>query len=438
MHRLAEYCEVNSDLFQCHKRNGSVHAQRYITGLLSSAERKNMEQISEVIPKAEMEGLQNFLSDSPWKVEPVWKRVGCSASDIMGGGSNNMLMVDESGFSKKGKCSVGVARQYNGRLGKVDNCQVGVFSALSHGCRTTLVGARLYLPKEWTSDPKRCEAVGIPNADRQHKTKQILAWELIEEAIASGVQFDWLGMDAAYGRDQTLLLKIAGLGKTFVADVDCHQRVWLKKPPGLRRPKEIIASGAKRVDAVWKAAKSEAREMEMRNGENGPVRIQFWRRRVWIWPNTSEIPMEVWLLVSVRSDGTVKYSLSNADAEMAFEELGKRQGQRHFVEVCFKDGKSHLGMAEYEGRKWRFWHHHMALVGLAMLFTVTERKGYKTAMPLLSVRDVVEIIGGWFASLYDSGAREQRIHKRHLRRTREMDKKQRRAGKFVTKLKLPK
>lgn len=95
-------------------------------------------------------------------------------------------------------------------------------------------------------------------------------------------------------------------------------------------------------------------------------------------------------------------------------------------------------MAEYEGRKWRFWHLNMALVGLAMLFTVTERKGYKILMPLLSVCDVVEIIGGWFASLYDSQAREQRIHTRHWRRTREMEKKQNRAGKIVTKLKLPK
>ena len=108
------------DLFQCHRRNVSGHAERYVSGLLSGARRKNIEGISEVIPDAKQEDLQHFLSDSPWAVEPVWKRVGGEASKCLGGGADNMLLVDESAFSKKGKSTVGVARQYNGRLGKVD------------------------------------------------------------------------------------------------------------------------------------------------------------------------------------------------------------------------------------------------------------------------------------------------------------------------------
>ena len=212
-----------------------------------------------------------------------------------------------------------------------------------------------------------------------------------------------------------------------MADVDCNQQVWLKEPAGPRRPQAVGDSGAQRVDAIWKADQSEARDIELRDGENGPVRVRFWRRRVWIWPKTSEIPVEVWLLVSVRADGGIKYSLSNAAADIAFEALGKRQGQRHFVEVCFKDGKNYLGMAEYEGRGWTFWHHHMALVGVAMLFTVTERVGYKRTMPLLSVRDLVEVIGGWFASFLDTDDREQIVLKRHQRRRRVMKSKRRRA-----------
>ena len=115
--------------------------------------------------------------------------------------------------------------------------------------------------------------------------------------MQSGVEFDWIGIDAGYGRDQGLLLKIAGMGKYFVADVDCSQRVWLEMPVGLKRPKEVAASGGRRVDKLWKSAKGEARAVELRNGENGPVVVQFWRRRVWIWPGSSEIPIEVWLLV---------------------------------------------------------------------------------------------------------------------------------------------
>ena len=427
-----------SHLFQCHTHNGGVRAERYISGLLSSAARKNMERIGETIPKTNSQQLQQFLSCSPWEVGPVWNWVAREAARVLGGGQDTMLMIDESGFSKKGRHSVGVARQYNGRLGKVDNCQVGVFSALSVGTRTSLVGARLYLPKEWVQDSKRCKKAGIPKEQRKLKTKTELAWELIEEGVQEGVEFDWIGMDAGYGRDQSLLLKISGLGKYYVADVDCSQQVWMKEPPGPHRPRAVADSGAQRVDAIWKEHQSEARDVELRDGENGPVRVRFWRRRVWIWPKTSEIPVEVWLLVSVRSDGGIKYSLSNAEADISFDELGQRQGQRHFVEVCFKDGKNYLGMAEYEGRGWTFWHHHMALVGVAMLFTVTERVGYKRTMPLLSVRDLVEVIGGWFASLLDTDDRERIVLKRHQRRRRVMKSKRRRARARIAEATLTK
>lgn len=427
-----------SHLFQCHTHDGGVRARRYISGLLCTAARKNMERMSEAIPKANSQQLQQFLSSSPWEVGPVWSWVALEAARVMGGGPDAMLMIDESGFSKKGRHSVGVARQYNGRLGKVDNCQVGVFSALSVGSRTSLIGSRLYLPKEWTEDAKRCKKAGIPKERQKYKTKNELAWELIEEAVETGVEFDWVGMDAGYGRDQSLLLKISGLGKFYVADVDCSQQVWADEPPGSTRPRAVANSGARRVDAIWKEHQSEAREIELRDGENGPVRVRFWRRRVWIWPKTGEIPVEVWLLVSVRSDGGVKYSLSNAENDIPFEELGKRQGQRHFVEVCFKDGKNYLGMGEYEGRGWTFWHHHMALVGVAMLFTVTERVGYKRSMPLLSVRDLVEVIGGWFASFLTAEDRERIVLKRHRRRRREMKSKRRRARAKIAKSNLTK
>ena len=258
-----------SHLFQCHRHDGGRRAERYISGLLSSAARKNMERIGEAIPKTNSQQLQQFLSSSPWEAGPVWNWVAREAARVLGGGPDAMLMIDESGFSKKGRHSVGVARQYNGRLGKVDNCQVGVFSALSVGARTSLVGSRLYLPKEWVQDAKRCKQAGIPKEKRKLKTKTELAWELIEEGTQVGVEFDWVGMDASYGRDHSLLLKISGLGKYYVADVDCSQQVWLKAPPGPDRPRAVADSGARRVDAIWKEHQSDARDVELRDGENG-------------------------------------------------------------------------------------------------------------------------------------------------------------------------
>ena len=426
------------DLFQCHRRNVSGHAERYVSGLLSGARRKNIEGISEVIPDAKQEDLQHFLSDSPWAVEPVWKRVGGEASKCLGGGSDNMLLVDESAFSKKGKSSVGVARQYNGRLGKVDNCQVGVFASLSLGKRATLVGARLYLPQEWVDAPKRCDAAGIPKEMQVLKTKPELAWELIETTDRDGVAYGWVGMDAAYGRDQSLLLKIAGMGRLFVADVDCDQLVWLAEPAGKRRPKRIEESGARRVDAIWKESAANARPVELRSGENGPVEVQFWRRRVWIWPAECEVAMEVWLFVSEQSDGKVKYSLSNAPKEIGYEASAQRQGQRYFVERSFQNGKSHLGMAQYEVRGWRPWHHHMAMVGAAMYFTLLERETLKEEAPMLSVRDIVELIGGWFASAMTQEDLEERIASRHRRRIRQMQRKLRQAAAKKLAKKVPK
>ena len=397
-----------------------------------------MEGISEVIAEAKQEDLQNFLSDSPWEVEPIWRWLGFEAAKTLGGGQENMLLVDESAFSKKGEASVGVARQYNGRLGKVDNCQVGVFATLSFETRSTLIGSRLYLPEAWIRDQKRCERLGIPKACRVHRTKPELAWDLIETIASDGVAFDWVGIDAGYGRDQNLLLKIAGLGKYFVADVDCDQRVWLAALPGEKRPERIEKSGAQRVDELWKQSKSQAKPVQLRTGENGPVVVQFWRQRVWIWPGESQIPMEVWLLISERSDGSVKYSLSNAEATIGFEALARRQGQRYFVERSFQDGKSHLGMGQYEARRWRSWHHHMVLVGLAMYFTLLEREAFKGEAPLLSVRDIVELMGGWFASGLTREELVARMVDRHRRREKQMRGKIRRAAAKKRLTKVPK
>ena len=426
------------DFFQVHKRHVGARAQEYISGLLSGARRKNMEGISEVIPEVNYENLQNFISKSPWLVEPIWRWLGLEAAKALGGGEDAMLLVDESGFSKKGEASVGVARQYNGRLGKVDNCQVGVFASLSYKDRATLIGARLYLPKDWLDQKKRGDKVQIPKAHRVQRTKPQLAWDLIEQAEHDGVTFGWVGIDAGYGRDQNLLLKIAGSGKKFVADVDCDQRVWLEVPREDQRPKGIEASGALRVDAIWKESKAQGRAVELRRGENGFVVVQFWRRRVWIWPGDSELPIEVWLLISERADGSVKYSLSNAERSIGFEALARRQGQRYFVERCFQDGKSHLGMAEYETRGWLAWHHHMALVGLAMHFTLLEREALKEEAPLLSVRDIVELMGGWFSCELSKEDLVARITARHKRRSLQMRRKLRQAAAENGKRHVPK
>ena len=148
--------------------------------------------------------------------------------------------------------------------------------------------------------------------------------------------------------------------------------------------------------------------------------------RVWIWPKACEIPLEVWLLVAQRSNGEMKYSLCNAARETAFAELATRQGQRYFVERVFEEAKSQLGMGEYQVRKWRGWHHHMALVGIAMAFAFEERLRLEPGNPLISTRDVVDMVAWYFLEERSAEDVEASIRARHRRRKLAMESKYRR------------
>jgi len=170
--------------------------------------------MQEIVPQSDEQSLQHFISNSPWNDGDVQDQIALEADELLGGHEDSSLMIDESGFQKKGKKSVGVARQWNGRQGKVDNCQVGVFAALVSGDKVQPVDKRLYLPKEWTNDTKRCREAGIPPDKIVFKTKPALALEMVAEARKRGMRFKWVGADGSAGtflpssitRDSTLYL----------------------------------------------------------------------------------------------------------------------------------------------------------------------------------------------------------------------------------------
>ena len=390
--------EPIAKLFDTTTHHGRPQAQLYLQGLLSELTAKNMWRMEERITGAKQENLQQFLSDSPWQSSGVWTWVGQRANAHLGGQARSMLLIDESGQGKKGRQSAGVARQYNGRLGKTDNCQVGVYAALALATRATLTGCRLYLPEEWVKDPARCLAAGIPAKEIRLRTKLELARELVEEALANGLEFRWVGVDAGYGRDQGFLSWLEDQALGFVADVPNDLLVWEKQPVDLARPDKLKTSGARAVGklgAEWQAA-GKGQRVTLREGENGPVRVKVWARRVWVWPEAQAQPRHWWLVVREDGVGDVKYTLLNSPATTSLEELAILQGGRHFIERAFEDGKSHVGMGDYQVRKWLGWQHHMALVGLAMLFVLEERLLATEQYPLLSVRDVVELMSWYF------------------------------------------
>ncbi len=155
-------------------------SQQYLSGLMQAV-RKNMERMAEVVPGANGQSLQHFLSNSKWDAEAVMAQVARIADQLIGGSPDTGLLIDESAFKKKGDQSAGVARQWNGREGKVENSQVGVFASLVRGTLASLIAGRLYLPKCWVEDAARCEAAGIPEEQRVAKSKCDLAVELVQQ-----------------------------------------------------------------------------------------------------------------------------------------------------------------------------------------------------------------------------------------------------------------
>jgi SRSO17 transposase len=226
-------------------------AQAYLSGLLQ-ATRRNVQRMAEVVPGTDAQALHHFLAHSPWDARAVMDQVAHEASALLGGDQETCLLLDETCFAKKGRRSVGVARQWFGLEGKTDNCQVAVFAALARGQSVSLIDTELYLPREWVDDPARCEAAGIPEERRMLKTKPALAMELVSRARRSGVRFAWVAADGTYGQDRALLRALDDAGETFVVDVHRDQRVFLADPDrrarGRRTAVKVSAVEDIRVD----------------------------------------------------------------------------------------------------------------------------------------------------------------------------------------------
>lgn len=376
---------------------------QYLSGLLQSV-RKNVERMVEVVPETEYQSLQHFTSHSPWDHRPVIDQVARDTDRLLGGSPDSALVIDESAIPKKGTKSVGVSRQWCGRLGKVDNCQVGVFASLVLGSSSTLIDGRLYLPKEWTKDRKRCKKAGVPK-DVTFKTKSQLAIDIVHHARSLGIRYAWVGVDGGYGKEPLFLNTLDDEGEQFVADVHKDQSIYLEDPTPYiperrtakgRTPSRHKTDIPKSTVAAWVASQpAEAwRRTIIRNATKGPLEVDILSRRVWVWLDKKQTVRQWHLVVrrEVRAKDTIKYSLSNAPAETPPERLAYMQGQRYFVERSFQDAKGIAGMDHYQIRNWRAWHHHMAMVMMSMLFMLETKLEQKETYPLLSCPDIATLL----------------------------------------------
>ena len=365
------------------------------------AGKRNMERMVEAVPESDWQSLQNFISHSPWDAFALMKRIALDADHLISGDKDSCLIIDESGFSKKGKQSVGVSRQWNGRLGKVDNCQVGVFAALNCREKVTLIDTRLYLPKSWTEDKARCQGTDIPHDRLIHRKKAELALEMIASARAQGLSYQWIGADGFYGEDPEFVRQLDQWEETFMLDVHCDQVIYLEDPAPYvpaaqssrgRKPSRLKSDVQRTTVFAWAAMQPAKKwqKVTVRDTTKGKLTVEVLHGRVWLWDG-SEVQGHQWHLIVRREKGSknkLKYSISNAAAHTPTARLAFMQAQRYFVERAFEDAKTSAGLADYQVRTWTGWHHHVALVMLAMLFMLQTKLKYAHVYELLSTNDI--------------------------------------------------
>jgi SRSO17 transposase len=390
-------------LFQTKTRSLTLQSYQYLKGLFQ-ASKKNMERMAEAVPDSNDQRFQHFLSKSPWDEDAVIDKLAQEANGHIGGHPDSCLLLDETAIVKKGAKSVGVARQYCGELGKVDNCQVAVFAVLAHQQLATPIDCRLFLPRSWTDDPQRCHEAGVPAEYLDYQRKQDLALQLVLSSRARGAVFNWVGCDGLYGEDPGFLRSLTAMGEVFMADVHKDQRIYLEDPsPQIpapstqrgRKPTRLKArSKPLRVDR-WTEEQPENswQRFDIRATTKGKLKVAVLHRRVWLWDG-KEPKAQCWHLIVRKTLGPeeIKYSVSNAPSQTPVKRLVYMQGQRYLIERIFQDSKNQCGLDQYQARGWRSWHHHMTMVMLGMLFMVGLRLHHKKAYPLLSCTDIVELL----------------------------------------------
>ena len=383
--------------------------------------------------RGQPEGWQRFLTDSPWDDEVIIGRL----QEYLGTRLEHpegVWVLDGSDFPKQGRKSVGVARQYCGRLGKVANCQAGMFLAYVSPLGRALVDKGLYLPESWTSDKDRCEAAGVPEDRQGYRSKTELALEMVGRAQERGhLKAGWVAADDAFGMSPSFREGLAALGMWYVLDVPSGFTVWPPEPAwtsaeyqGFGRPrKPRLRDGQRRTmeqrsdelpEEAW-------REITVAEGSQGPRSYLFSAQRV--RPTSRRKPGEIhWAVYRRNRDGSEpRYYLSNAPEDTPLETLAYVGGSRWRIETEFETEKSDVGLDEYETRTWAGWHHHVALCLLGGAFLLSLRLGGKK-MPRITRPQVYRVVREmlprerfgptellrWLEDTQDSNERAKRSH----------------------------
>ena len=337
-------------------------ALAYLRGLLSPVERKNGWQLAEQAGDATPDGVQRLLYNYRWDADQVRDDLRDYVVEHLGD-ADGVLVVDETGFLKKGDKSAGVQRQYSGTAGRIENCQIGVFLAYASARGRALLDRELYLPQVWADDRERRREAGVPE-DAVFQTKPQLAQLMLGRALESGVPFAWFTGDEVYGSDRNLRLWLEREEIPHVMAVKSNEKLWALTDKGpLQVRADRLASGV--AESAWVRCSAG-------NGAKGP--------RVYDWVAVDIRPLRepgkgYWLLArrSIAKPGELAYYVCFCPAGTGLEELVRVAGTRWAIEECFEEAKGEVGLDQYEVRRWDGWYRHITLAMLAHAYLTAIR-----------------------------------------------------------------
>ena len=375
-HEVFRSCFVRSEPRQ--------HLFHYMAGQFSSLERKSIEPMAIHIEGGNIRGMQRLISDDVWD-EPQMQHIyhGMVSHDM--GDPQGVMIFDESGFAKKGHESVGVARQYCGSVGKVENCQVGVFAAYASAKGYALLDQRLFVPESWFDDDhaERRDKCRMPK-DVTFRSKPELAADMLRAIDNAGqLPFRYIAADSIYGNSPVFLDAMDGcVGKVYMVGISSETRCWLKRPQtqlriyrygGEPHSQQVLAPSSPAPQRVTELAQQLRPHVWYRRtvseGSKGPIEYEFARKRV-ILCRDGLPGRTVWLVIKRSLAATPRYwyYISNAPASATLGLFVWLSGRRWAIEQGFEESKSELGMAHYEVRTFAGWHHHMLVTILAHFF----------------------------------------------------------------------
>jgi len=394
--------------FRTRTRDTSDCARTFWRGQLTMEDQRNFANIDRRVNRRDGQPLQHFMSESPWRSQAVFQQIQRDIRDEPALPTGGLVILDESADVKAGDDTVGVARQHNGRLGKIDLSLVAVCLAYAHPATGTwaLVDGELFLPECWFSRTyaARRREVGLP-PERTFATKPALGLTMIQRAQANGLPFDTVACDELYGRNRDLRAKFDDMRLQYAAQVPANTQVYLQEPQvgvprrkAHRRPctRRRVQSRQKphTVYAVGRCSATVWQHVQVRHIERGVLEAEFAVVRVWTLTSTNQVRAE-WLVIRRDADGRMSYSLLNGTADTPAQTLIERSCWRFYTERAYEDAKSELGWDDFQARKYRAWEHEMALTAAATWFVASTKLKWRTTYqrdPALARQFELEIL----------------------------------------------